>query len=324
MELLKKLSLFYAPSGREKSIADFIKNEVKDFADSVYTDNLGNLIVNKKGTGKKIMFAAHMDEIGIVVTYIDEHGYLRFADVGGLYTKYLSGRRVVFENGTEGVIFTEPKNEKNSLLKMYIDIGAKTREDAEKLVNVGDMAVFCGNFAEQNGVVIGKALDNRAGCFALIKALKEVKSENDLYFVFTVQEEVGLRGARTAAYTINPDIAVSVDVTDTGDTPNCDKVAVKMGSGAAIKVMDYSVICDSEVKMSLLEIAKNKGIAHQLEVMTEGGTDAGVMHFARGGVKTGGISIPTRYIHSPSEMIDKSDLDAVINLIIAFAEKNGN
>lgn len=321
MELLKKLSLFCAPSGREESVAEFIKNEIKDYADSVYTDNLGNLIVHKKGAGKKIMFASHMDEIGIVVTYIDDNGYLRFSDVGGLYTKYLSGRRVVFENGIEGVIYTEPKNDKNSLLKMYIDIGAKTREDAEKSVNVGDMAVFCGNFNEQNGVILGKALDNRAGCFALIEAIKRIKSENDLYFVFTVQEEVGLRGARTAAYRVNPDIAISVDVTDTGDTPKSDSVAVKLGKGAGIKVMDYSVICDRDVKMSLIEIAKSENIPYQLEVMTEGGTDAGVMHFARGGVKTGGISIPTRYIHSPSEMIEKSDLDAVIKLICAFAEE---
>lgn len=321
MELLKKLSLLYAPSGREHSIAEFIKNEIKDFADSVYTDNLGNLIAHKKGTGKKIMFASHMDEIGIVVTYIDEKGYLRFADVGGLYTKYLSGRRVVFENGTQGVIFSEPKNDKNSLLKMYVDIGAKNREDAEKSVNVGDMAVFCGNFAEQNGVIIGKVLDNRAGCFALIEAIKSVKSENDLYFVFTVQEEVGLRGARTSAYAINPDIAIAVDVTDTGDTPKCDSNAVNFGGGACIKVMDYSVICDKDVKKSLEEVAKAKGIPYQFEVMTDGGTDAGVIHFARGGVKTGGISIPTRYIHSPSEMIDKSDLDAVIRLITAFAQE---
>lgn len=319
MELLKKLSLCYGPSGREQGITELIKSELNDFADEIYTDNLGNLIAHKKGTGKKIMFAAHMDEIGVVVTFIDDNGYLRFADVGGLYTKYLHGKRVVFANGTEGVVGSEPKNDKNSLLKMYIDIGAKTKEEAEKSVNVGDMAVFCGNFTEQNGIIIGKALDNRAGCFALIEALKQVKSENDLYFVFTVQEEVGLRGARTAAYAINPDVAIAVDVTDTGDTPKCDRVAVKMGAGAAIKVMDYSVICSSEVKNSLLALAEKNGIAHQLEVMTDGGTDAGVIHFARGGVKTGGISIPTRYIHSPSEMIKKSDLIDVISLIAAFA-----
>ena len=321
MELLKKLSLFYAPSGREKGITDFIAEEVKGFADEVCTDNLGNLIVHKKGAGKRIMFAAHTDEIGIVVTYIDDNGYLRFSDVGGLYTKYLSGRRVVFANGTEGVVSTEPKNDKNRLMNMYIDIGAKTREEAEKSVNVGDMAVFLGGFTEQNGVIIAKALDNRAGCYALIEALKRVKSENDLYFVFTVQEEVGLRGARTAAYSIDPDIAIAVDVTDTGDTPKSDSVAVKLGGGAAVKVMDYSVICDSGVKSALIALAEANGIKHQLEVMTEGGTDAGVIHFSRGGVKTGGISIPTRYIHSPSEMIEKSDLDAVIRLITLFAEQ---
>ena len=316
---MKKLSLFYAPSGREKGITEFIKKETEAYYDEAYTDNLGNLIVHKKGSGKKIMFAAHADEIGIVVTFIDDKGYLRFSDVGGLYTKYLSGRRVVFANGTEGVIFTEPKNDKNKLLNMYIDIGAKTKEEAEKSVNVGDMAVFCGGFTEQNGVIIGKALDNRAGCYALIEALKKVDSGNDLYFVFTTQEEVGLRGARTAAYGIDPDIAIAVDVTDTGDTPKSDAVAVKMGEGAAVKVMDYSVICDSDVKNTLLKLAEDKKIKHQLEVMTEGGTDAGVIHFARGGVKTGGISIPTRYIHSPSEMIAKSDLEAVIELIAAFA-----
>ena len=320
MELLKKISLIYAPSGREKGLTDFIKNEVKAFADEVYTDNLGNLIVHKKGSGKKIMFAAHADEIGIVVTFIDENGYLRFSDVGGLYTKYLSGRRVMFANGTEGVIFTEPKNDKNKLLNMYIDIGAKNKEEAEKSVNVGDMAVFCGGFTEQNGVIIGKALDNRAGCYALIEALKKVNSKNDLYFVFTTQEEVGLRGARTAAYAIEPEFAIAVDVTDTGDTPKSENVAMKLGDGAAIKVMDYSVICDSEVKNTLISLAETKKIKHQLEVMTEGGTDAGVIHFARGGVKTGGISIPTRYIHSPSEMIAKSDLEAVIELVAAFAE----
>ncbi len=321
MELLKKLSLFYAPSGREKKLSEFIKKEISGFADEVYTDSLGNLIARKKGTGKRIMLSAHMDEIGVVVTYIDDNGFLRFADVGGLYTKYLAGRRVIFENGTEGVVFTEPKNDKNALLNMYIDIGAKNKEEAEKIVTVGDMAVFCGDYTEQNGTIIGKALDDRAGCFALIEALKQIKSENDLYFVFTVQEEVGLRGARTAAFGIEPEFALAVDVTDSGDTPKNDKISVKLGKGAAIKVMDYSVICDRAVREALVSLAEKNAIKYQLEVMTEGGTDAGVIHFSRGGVKTGGISIPTRYIHSPSEMISKDDLEAVIRLITAFCEQ---
>lgn len=321
MELLKRLTACDAPSGCEKGITNLIKTEVEGFADEVYTDALGNLIVHKKGSGKKLMFAAHCDEIGIIVTFIDDKGFLRFADVGGLYLRNLVNRKVRFENGIIGVIGTEEENEKRSMSKMYIDIGAGSREEAEKLVSVGDAAVFVGDFFVQGSNVISKALDNRAGCYVLIEALKRVKSENDLYFVFTTQEEVGLRGARTAAYAINPDYALSVDITDTGDTPKCPKMAVKLGEGAAIKVMDYSVITSREVRETLIELAKGNDVKYQLEIMTEGGTDAGVIHFTRGGIKTGGISIPTRYIHSPSEMISINDLNSCIELLVLFAEK---
>ena len=320
MELLKKLTACDAPSGCEKGITELIKKEVSEYADEVYTDVLGNLIVRKKGSGKKVMFAAHCDEIGIVVTFIDEKGFLRFSDVGGLYLRNLVNRKVRFENGIIGVIGTEEENEKRAMAKMYIDIGAKSREEAEKIVSVGDVAAFVGDFYEQGERIISKALDNRAGCWVLIETLKKVKSDNDLYFAFTVQEEVGLRGARTAAYKINPEYALSVDITDTGDTPKCPKMAVKMGEGAAIKVMDYSVITSREVREKLIELAKDNNIKYQLEIMTEGGTDAGVIHFTRGGVKTGGISIPTRYIHSPSEMISKSDLNSCTELLKLFAD----
>ncbi len=320
MELLKKLTLCDAPSGCEKGITELIKQEVSAYADEVYTDVLGNLIVRKKGSGKRLMFAAHCDEIGIVVTFIDEKGFLRFSDVGGLYLRNLVNRKVRFENGIIGIIGTEKENEKRAMSKMYIDIGAKSREAAEKMVSVGDVAAFVGDFYQQGEMIISKALDNRAGCWVLIDALKKVKSDNDLYFVFTVQEEVGLRGARTAAYQINPEYALSVDITDTGDTPKCPEMAVKMGEGAAIKVMDYSVITSREVREKLIELAKDNGVAYQLEIMTDGGTDAGVIHFTRGGVKTGGISIPTRYIHSPSEMISKDDLNSAAKLLKLFAE----
>lgn len=321
MELLKRLTACDAPSGCEKGITNLIKTEVEGVADEVYTDALGNLIVHKKGSGKRLMFAAHCDEIGIIVTFIDEKGFLRFADVGGLYLRNLVNRKVRFENGIIGVIGTEEENEKRSMSKMYIDIGENSREEAEKLVSVGDAAVFVGDFFVQGSNVISKALDNRAGCYVLIEALKRVKSENDLYFVFTTQEEVGLRGARTAAYAINPDYALSVDITDTGDTPKCPKMAVKLGEGAAIKVMDYSVITSREVREALIELAKENDVKYQLEIMTEGGTDAGVIHFTRGGIKTGGISIPTRYIHSPSEMISINDLNSCTELLVLFAEK---
>lgn len=321
MELLKKLTGTYGPSGCEAKITELIKAEAQDLADEIYTDALGNLILRKKGNGKKVMFAAHCDEIGIVVTFIDEKGFLRFSDVGGLYLRNLINRRVRFENGTTGVIGTEENNEKRQMAKMFIDIGAKKREEAEEMVSIGDMATFEGELIVQNGKIISKALDNRAGCYVLIEALKRVKSENDLYFVFTTQEEVGLRGARTAAFKIEPEYALSVDVTDIGDTPKCPKMAVSLGNGAAIKIMDYSVITSPEVREKLIEIAETRGIKYQREIMTEGGTDAGVIHFTKGGVKTGGISIPTRYIHSPSEMIDENDLAASIDLLVGFAEE---
>ena len=321
MELLKKLTGVWGPSGCEGKVTELIKKEVEAISDEVYTDALGNLVCRKKGNGKKVMFASHMDEIGIVVTFIDEKGFLRFADVGGLYLRNLINRRVRFENGVTGVIGTEENNEKRQMSKMFIDIGAESREDAEKMVSIGDMAVFEGELLCQNGKIISKALDNRVGCYVLIEAMKKAKSENDLYFCFTTQEEVGLRGARTAAFKIEPEYALSVDVTDIGDTPKAPKMAVKLGSGAAIKVMDYSVIASHEVREKLIDVAENRGIKYQREIMMEGGTDAGVIHFTKGGVKTGGISIPTRYIHSPSEMIDEEDLKACIDLLIGFAEE---
>ncbi len=321
MELLKKLTGAWGPSGCEGQITDLIKAETEAFADEIYKDAMGNLICRKKGNGKKVMLASHCDEIGIVVTFIDDKGFLRFADVGGLYLRNLLNRRVIFENGVIGTIGTEEDNQDRKMAKMFIDIGAKNKEEAEKMVSVGDMAVFMGELICQNGKIVSKALDNRAGCYCLIEALKRVKSENDLYFVFTTQEEVGLRGARCAAFKIEPEYALSVDVTDVGDTPKCPKMAVNLGDGAAIKVMDYSVITSPEVREKLIEVAERRGIKYQREIMMEGGTDAGVIHFTKGGVKTGGISIPTRYIHSPSEMIDENDLKASIDLLVGFAEE---
>ncbi len=320
MEILKEFSEAFGVSGREDDIRDVITKYVMPYADEVSADALGNLIVHKKGTGKKIMFAAHMDEIGIVVTFIDDNGFLRFSQVGGLNRKDILYSRVRFENGISGVVGTEKDNKDRLISKMFIDIGAKSKEEAEKLISVGDMAMFEGMFAASGERVISKALDNRAGCYILAQTLKKIKSENDLYFVFTVQEEVGLRGAKTAAFGVLPEYAVAVDVTDTGDTPNCEEMAVKMGGGAAVKVMDKSVICSSVVRTMLIECAKKKNISYQLEVMTDGGTDAGAISLSAGGVMTGGVSVPTRYVHSPSEMADMSDIRACIDLLVEFAD----
>lgn len=318
MELLKELTEIYGPSGREDKIREFIKKKVSPYADETETDILGNLIVHKKGTGKKIMLAAHMDEIGIIVTFIDNNGFLRFSGVGGLNRQDILYKRVCFENGVIGVVGTEKDNKDKLISKMFIDIGAENKEEAEKMVAVGDMASFAGEFKKSGNAVISKALDNRAGCYVLIEALKHVETNNDLYFVFTVQEEVGLRGAKTSAYGIEPDFAVAIDVTDTGDTPNAEDMAVKLGKGAAIKVMDSSVLCDSGIRTALIECAKENNIPYQLEVMTDGGTDAGAIAVARAGIKTGGISIPTRYIHSPSEMANIGDIENCVSLLTKY------
>ena len=190
--LLERLTQCTGVSGREAAVAAVIEEEVKRFADEVYRDALGNLIAHKKGNGKRIMLAAHMDEIGVAVTYIDDNGFLRFSAIGGLYIKRLLNRRVVFENGVVGVIDTESDNRDLKLSKMYIDIGASGKKEASELVAVGDMAAFEGGYVQNGDIVMSKALDNRAGCYALVRALQRVSGENDLYFCFTAQEEVGL------------------------------------------------------------------------------------------------------------------------------------
>lgn len=318
--LLKRLTDCFGVSGREDEVRKLIEDEVRGFCDEVYTDALGNLIAHKRGKGKRLMLAAHMDEIGVAATYIDDNGYIRFATIGGVYVKRLLNRRVRFASGVVGVIDSETENKELKLSKLFIDIGAHDKKSAEELVGIGDMAVFCGEFEQSGDMVISKALDNRAGCYTLIRALQRVGGENDLYFCFTAQEEVGLRGARAAVYSIAPDYALAVDVTDTGDTPGCEKMAVKIGAGAAVKIMDRSIITHPEVRDILLDEARKNKIPCQLEVMTEGGTDAGAIHTGRSGVRTGGVSVPTRYIHSPSEMASMNDIDACIDLVCAFCE----
>ncbi len=318
MELLNKLTQTDSPSGREKAIRDIIVSEAEKLGFEISYDALGSIIAHRKGAGKKLMLDAHMDEIGIIATYIDDNGFIRFGSVGGLDIKELLKRRVRFENGTIGIIGSEEEafNEKASVSKLFIDIGAKDKEEAEKRVKTGDTAVFVGDFYCDGDIVISKALDNRAGCYILLKVMEEINdSENDLYFVFSTQEEVGLRGAKTAAFSIMPDYAIAVDVTDTGDTPSCPVMDVKMGKGAAIKVMDRSVMCDITTINVLREIAEKNNIPYQTEIMADGGTDAGAIALTGGGVKAGGVSVPTRYIHSPSEMASIKDINACIELL---------
>lgn len=311
-ELAKKLVNIYSPSGDENNIREFIKDEIKDFVDEVEIDSLGNLIARKKGKGKKIMLAAHMDQIGLMVTDIDDKGFLRFTNIGGISPVLSLGQKVIFKNGTVGVIFAEPVDNigKLKLENMFIDIGVLNKEEAEKKVSIGDICVYESGFSENDNVIFSKCLDDRIGCFVLIETLKRVKnSDNDLYFVFTVQEEVGLRGARTSAYKINPDLGIAIDVTSSGDTPKAKRFAVSLNKGTAIKVKDNSILTHPKVRELMTEVAEENSIPYQMEVLEFGGTDSGAIHLTREGIPTGAISIPTRYVHSTVEMSSKKDIN---------------
>lgn len=326
-ELLRKLTEADAPSGRESAAAEIVRAEAERLGYEVTTDALGSVIAHRSGSGAKLMFDAHLDEIGVMASYADDNGFIRFCAVGGLNTSELPKKRVRFLNGVTGVIGSEEESfkEKPKLSKLYIDIGAKDKADAESKVKTGDTAVFDGPFDCDGQRIVSKALDNRAGCFILLSAMENIKSaENDLWFVFSVQEEVGLRGAKTAAFSIMPDYAVAVDVTDTGDTPGCPPMAVKLGAGAAIKIMDRSVICDSGVTEKLIGAAEKAGIKYQREIMTDGGTDTGAIALTGAGVKTGAVSLPVRYVHSPSELASADDLEACAKLIAAVCAEKWN
>ncbi len=324
-DLWKEIGGAFGPSGREDAVREAIAAAAGDYVDDITTDALGNLICRKKGSGKKLLFAAHMDSIGVVATYIDEKGFIRFSQVGGLFHGDLINIQVRFANGTRGVISYEEKPAFKDLTmdNLFIDIGASSREDAARMVQIGDFAVFEALRFEQNGVLCGPYLDNRIGCVTLLLMLEQLsgqQSENDLYFVFTAQEEVGLRGAGAAAFAVEPDVAIAVDVTDTGDLPERKTpMAVELGGGPAVKVMDRSVICTPAVCAALERAAVDCGISVQREILQFGGTDTAMLQKTGAGVQVGAVSIPTRYIHSPSELCTVSDVEQAAALLARFA-----
>ena len=327
-ELIQTLNAAHGPSGDEGGIREVIAGLAQLFADEVRTDTLGNLIVRKKGTGPKVMFAAHMDSIGFIVTHMEKEGFLRVGRLGGISPREAAYTPVRFKNGVRGVIVPEEKADfgKLKLDECYLDIGARDEAQAREPVQVGDTAVYDSPCFENNGKVVSPYLDNRISCAILLKTLEEVtQSPNDLYFVFTVQEEVGIRGGKTAAWGVNPDYGIAVDVTDVDDTPGSEKSGtVQLGKGAAIKVMDSSVICAPQVVSRLEALAKEGNIPAQRDILRAGGTDAGAIHITRTGVMTGGISVPCRYIHTPVEMADLSDAEHCVKLAAAFARSELN
>ncbi|HSH34875.1 M42 family metallopeptidase [Schnuerera sp.] len=324
-QLLKELVSIYGPSGNEKFIRDYIETEIKNYVDEIITDDLGNLIARKKGNGNKIMIAAHMDQIGLMVTDIDDDGFLRFTNIGGISPYITLSQQVVFENGTIGVISAEPIEDisKLKLSNMYIDIGTNNKEETEKIVDIGDICVYKSDYNENDNVVFTKSLDDRVGCFVAIESIKQIENNvNDLYFVFTVQEEVGLRGAKTAAYRIDPDIGIAIDVTGSGDTPKAKTFAIGLNKGTAIKVKDNSILTHPKLRQFMIGVAKENNISYQLEVLEYGGTDSGAIHLTKEGVPSGVISIPTRYVHSTIEMASKNDIINSIKLLSKMLEDN--
>jgi endoglucanase len=322
--LIKKLTETFSPSGYESAIREVIRLELEPLADEIRTDALGNLIARKgeKGkNGRRIMLAAHMDEIGLMVTHVDANGFVRFTGIGGIRPHTLVGGRIQFVNGVPGVVATESAD--FSATKMpasseyFIDVGATSLKDCP--VKVGDVAAFTRPFLDLGGRLVAKSMDDRIGCVVLIETLRALKtSPHELVFAFTTQEEVGTRGASTSAFGIDPEIGLAVDVTLTGDTPKSKPMAVSLGQGPAVKVKDTGMLADPRVVEWMCRTAEKRAIPYQREVLDGGSTDARAIQMTRSGVPAGCLSIPCRYVHSPSEMVDYQDVQNAVKLMVAL------
>jgi putative aminopeptidase FrvX len=324
--LIQKLVETAGPSGFEAEIRKVIRDEIASFSGEIRIDNLGNLIAIKgsdRSDAKKLMLAAHMDEIGIMATHIDEAGYIRFLPIGGVSPLTCLGGRVKFLGGATGVIGVErlDPGKAPSMSQLFIDTGCRSRKDCP--VKVGDVAVFERPFSDLGNRLVSKAMDDRISVAIMIEALRQLSESGaelpyQVFFVFSVQEEVGTRGATTAAYGLEPDLGLAVDVTATGDTPKGLKMEVSLGHGPAIKVRDQGNLSDPRVVDWMVRTAEKARLPYQLEVLERGGTDARAIQLSRAGVPAGCLSVPCRYIHSPSEMVDFQDVENAVRLLVAL------
>jgi endoglucanase len=323
-KLIQTLTETFSPSGYESAIREVIRAEIDGLADEIRVDALGNLIVRKKPTkgkdARRIMIAAHMDEIGLVASHIDDNGFVRFTTIGGVYPQMLMGARVRFYSGLPGIVHTEPLDKPTdtpSVDKMFIDVGAKSRADCP--IKVGEVAAFERPFLDLGDRLVAKSMDDRIGCVVAIEALRALKSTPyDVYFVFTTQEEIGTRGAETSAFGIDPHLGFSIDVTAWGDTPGRKNFDMALGKGPAIKIKDGGMLSDPRIVEWMIQTAEKAKIPYQREVLLGGTTDARAMQLVRAGVPVGCISIPCRYVHSPSEMVDINDVQNAVKLVVAL------
>lgn len=332
--VLKSLVKAFGVSGQENGVASLIENELQGVVDRTYKDAMGNLIaVQKIGNSaqpQRVLLAAHMDTIGVIATHIDDNGYIRFSNVGGLKPYALAGQTVEFSSGIRGVIspeasVTDVKDVK--IANMFIDTGLGDKEEIEKKVPIGSCGRFVFATYQQGDTAISGYLDDRAGCAVLIQTAKaiaeskakgETMADKEIYYVFTAQEEVGLRGAGPAAYEINPHFAIVVDVTHAQDMPGSKESNVKMGGGPAIHIKDSRSISHPYIRQRLKDMAVQLEIPCQASLVDKGGTDAGTIHTALGGIITGGLSIPVRYMHTPTEMCSLRDMQQTVSVLTEF------
>lgn len=336
MELLKKLCEAHGVPGREEAVRALVVSELEKLCDEIRTDALGNVIALKRGSGRgpKVMLAAHMDEIGFLVSHVDEKtGFLRIDPVGGFDPRVLMAQRVVVHTDGEDLIgiigskpphvLTEEERKKPIELKdLFIDLGLPA-DEVKKRVHIGDFVTLQQDFTEVGNLVSCKALDDRVGVYVMLEAVKRAKNHVcDIYAVATTQEEVGVRGARVSSFNIAPDIGVALDVTVASDVPGVGEHehVTKLGAGVAIKIKDSLSISNPKLVRAMRELAENKKIKYQMEILPRGGTDAGAIQLTREGVAAITLSIPTRYLHSVVEAAHKDDIQAAIDLLAAFLE----
>jgi len=339
LDLLRKLSDAHGLSGREQNIREIIKEEIAPYVDEIRTDSMGNLIAVKKGGDYNVMLAAHMDEIGCMVQYIDDRGFIRFVTIGGWFTPALYAQRVIL-HGTKGpvtgVLGGKPPHmmsdeDRKKTLKpedLFIDIGVTSADEAAELgIEIGCPITIDRELKTLAGSrITGKAFDDRIGVAMIIETLKQLETEHTIYAVFTVQEEVGLKGAKTSAYAIKPDCAIAIDVTIPGDHPGIEKkdASIEMGKGPVIILVSASgrgLLSDQTMVRWLRSTADASGIPYQIEVGTGGNTDATIIHLEQGGIPSVPFSIPARYIHSPVEMVDMQDIRNGIRILSEAMKK---
>lgn len=339
LDLLKELCLVDGTSGREEDVRDLIISKIEGKCD-YHVDNMGNLICFKKGKSpakNKVMLTAHMDEVGFIVTGITSGAYIKFATVGGIDSKVIAGRTVKFSQSEKpvcGVIGVKPvhlcsgdeHDAVPSVSNLVIDIGARSKEEAEKLVEIGDSAYFVHSPVEfGKNKLCSKAIDDRFGCAIMIEMINS-ELENDMYFCFLVQEEVGLRGASAAAFAVNPDYAIVLESTTAADVAGvsgADRVCT-LGGGAVVSFMDRSTVYDRKLFKEAFALAKEKNIPIQTKTLVAGGNDAGAIHKANCGIKTITISLPCRYIHSATSVADTNDMKACFDLAVELSKEYCN